>query len=170
MKWILETKRLKLREIIQDDFDSLYLMLSCSETMSFYPAPYTKSDVQQFIDKNLEWYKSIRCGLWAIILKSKNTFIGDCGITIQDIDGKNEYEIGYHLNKDYWGNGYAIEAAQAVKEYGFQSMRLKKLCSYMASDHWSSRKVAERNDMALEKTIHNPQNRDLPTVVYTIYQ
>ncbi len=49
-------------------------------------------------------------------------------------------------------------------------MGLNKLCSYMAADHWPSRMVADRNGMAVEKIFNNPRNRDLPTVVYTIYQ
>jgi hypothetical protein len=49
-------------------------------------------------------------------------------------------------------------------------MGLKKLFSYMAADHWPSRMIADRNDMVVEKTFNNPWNRDLPTVVYTIYQ
>ncbi len=169
MNWILETNRLKLREIVQDDFSDLHEILSDSETMSFYPSLYAKTDTQNFIDKNIKWYESIGCGLWAVILKTENNLIGDCGITIQNIDGVDEYEIGYHLNKSYWGKGYATEAAQAVKDYGFNKMGLKKLCSYMAANHWPSRKVAERNGLIVEKTFLNPRNRNLPTLVYSIH-
>ncbi len=45
-------------------------------------------------------YQSIRCGLWIIILNASQKVIGDCGITIQNIDGIEEHEIGYHLNKN----------------------------------------------------------------------
>ena len=133
--------------------------------MSFYPATYSKSDTKKFIDKNIKQYESTGVVLWAIIRKLDNKFIGDCGITIQDIDGVDEYEIGYHFHKSYWGKGYATET---VKEYGFDTMGSKKLCSYMAEDHWPSRKVAERNGMTVEKTFNNPRNRNLPTVVYSI--
>ena len=53
MNWILETENLQLREMVQDDFEPLYEFLSDPETMSFYPAPYTKSGVQEYIDKNI---------------------------------------------------------------------------------------------------------------------
>ena len=128
----------------------------------------TKNNHEKLISKNIERYVEIGCGLWAIILKSEDKLIGDCGITIQDIDGQKEYEIGYHLNKNYLGNGYAAEAAAAVKEYGFDTLNLEKLCSYMAEDHTTSRAVAERNGMIIEKTFNNPRNRNFPTVVYSI--
>lgn len=167
-QFILETKRLYLRELNADDLDDLCIYMSDPETMSFYPEPYSREMVEKLISKNIERYVEIGCGLWAIILKSEDKLIGDCGITIQDIDGQKEYEIGYHLNKNYLGNGYAAEAAAAVKEYGFDTLNLEKLCSYMAEDHTTSRAVAERNGMIKEKTFNNPRNRNLPTVVYSI--
>lgn len=167
-KKILETDRLYLRELSENDAHDLFLYLSDPETMSHYPNPYSKEMIEEFIQKNLKHYSEIGCGLWAIILQSENKLIGDCGITIQNIAGKDEYEIGYHLNKHFWGNGYATEAAQAVKEYGFNKLGLTKICSYMAEDHTASRAVAERNGMTLEKKFLNPKNRNFPTVVYSI--
>lgn len=167
-KIIFETERLFLRELNMDDLDDLCSYLSDPETMSYYPEPYSREMVKEFIRKNIERYTEIGCGIWAIILKSEEKLIGDCGITIQDIDGADEYEIGYHLNKDYWGNGYATETAKAVKEYGFNKLGLTKLSSYMADDHKDSKAVAVRNGMILEKTFNNPRNRNLPTVVFSI--
>lgn len=167
-KIILKTERLFLRELNFNDLDDLCVYLSDPETMSHYPEQYSREMVKKFIQNNIDRYSEIGCGLWAIILKSEEKLIGDCGITIQDIDGVDEHEIGYHLNKDYWGNGYATEAAQAVKDYGFDTLNLNKLCSYMAEDHTASRRVAERNRMTLEKTFNNPRNRNLPTVVFSI--
>ena len=96
--------------------------------------------------------------------------IGNCGITIQNIDGIDEYEIGYHINKNYCNNRFATESASVIRDYRFQTLRLriKKLCSYMAKKHLASRKVAENIGMKLEKTFNNPNNRNLPTTVYSI--
>ncbi len=167
MRVIIKTNRMILRELDQNDHDALSDILSDPETMSHYPAPFTSDEVTTFIEKNIERYQTINCGLWGCILIETDKLIGDCGITIQNIDGVNEYEIGYHFHKDYWGNGYAIEAAKAVKEYGFNHLGLKKLCSYMAEDHKASRRLAERNNMKIEKTFLNPRNRNFSTVVYT---
>jgi len=63
---------------------------------------------------------------FAVFLKNSNILIGNCGITIQNIDGINEFEIGYHFNKNHCGLGYASEAAIAMKHYGFKNLNLKK--------------------------------------------
>ena len=55
-----------------------------------------------------------------------------------------------------------------MKKYGFNTLGMNKLCSYMAADHWPSRMVAERNGMTIEKKFNNPQNRNFQTVVYSI--
>jgi len=136
--------------------------------MCYYSTSYSKDETQIFIDKNMNRYQSIDCGLWTIILNATQKVIGDCGITIQNIDCIEECEIGYHLNKKCWENDYATETAIAVKDYGFNEMGFDKLCSYMAADHWPSRKVAEQNDMKFEKSFNNLRNRNLLTVVYSI--
>jgi len=59
-------------------------------------------------------------GLWGVILKAEVRFIGDCGITIQNIDGEELPEIGYHIHQNYCKKGYGSEAAKACLEYGFQ--------------------------------------------------
>ena len=115
----METKRLLFRKIEQSDFDNLKNIISDPETMKFYPKPYDDNGVQRWIDWCLACYERRGFGLFAIILKEKNIFIGDCGITLQNINGKEVFEIGYHINKKYWNKGYASEASQFMKDYFF---------------------------------------------------
>lgn len=51
-------------------------------------------------------------------LNSTRAMIGDCGITLQEVDGTQLLEIGYHLRRDLWGQGFATEAARACRDYG----------------------------------------------------
>jgi RimJ/RimL family protein N-acetyltransferase len=101
--------------------------------------------------------------------KHSGEYVGDCGITIQVIDGEEEFEVGYRVRKEYWGQAFAPEAARAMVEYGFKKLGLKKLCSYMAKDHHQSRRTAEKAGMMLQKEYRNPNNRDILTTVYAIY-
>ena len=110
----LETKRLILRDFITEDFDSLLEILSDEDVMKYYPKPFDSERVKGWIEWNLENYKKYGFGLWAVCLKDSGKLIGDCGITIQNIDGKLLPEIGYHIHKDFWQQGYASEAAVAV--------------------------------------------------------
>ena len=85
---MIETERLILREYKTDDFDALYEIMSDVETMQHYPAPFDEARTRRWIEWNLENYARYGFGLWAIVLKETGKFIGDCGITIQNIDGE----------------------------------------------------------------------------------
>ena len=94
---ILETKRLVIREYTPKDFDALYEILSDAETMKYYPNPYDENGVRRWIDWCIGSYKQNGFGLWALELKETGEFIGDCGISMQNIDGEILPEIGYHV-------------------------------------------------------------------------
>src|SRR5271167_4319572 len=126
---ILETPRLILRELRPDDADPLALVLSDLETMRFYPAPYDPAGVEQWISRNLRRYAGNGHGLWAMVPKSNRELIGDCGLTVQNIDGANEIEIGYHLRRDQWGQGLATEAARACRDLGFARLPVERIVS-----------------------------------------
>ena len=145
----LETLRLVLRELTMDDFSDLHKILSDPETMKHYPEPFTHEKSRQWIEWNLENYATHGFGLWAVMLKEENRFIGDCGITMQQIDGEMEPEIGYHIDKAYTGKGYATEAAQACRNYALDVLKFKKVYSYMKDTNIASQKVAEKNGMRL---------------------
>ncbi len=144
---VLQTERLILRELTHDDFDILYEILSDPETMKHYPTPYDKKGVERWINWSIENYKIFGFGLWAVILKESNQMIGDCGLTMQIINKKIKPEIGYHINKKYHNQGYATEAAKAVKDYIFNNTTFNTLYTYMAHTNVASYTVALKNGM-----------------------
>ena len=128
---ILETDRLLLRKYTPADFGALHEIMSDAETMRHYPAPFSEERTRRWIDWNLKNYEDYGFGLWAVVLKSTGAFIGDCGITLQDIDGERLPEIGYHIHKKYWRRGFAKEAAAAVRDWAFQNTNYAAVYSYM---------------------------------------
>lgn len=142
MKRILETERLVLREYVQSDFDALYAILSDPETMRHYPKPYDKDGTQRWLNWSFENYRKYGFGLWAIELKESGAFIGDCGITMQPIDGSWLPEIGYHVNKHHWRRGYAKEAARAVRDWCFTHTDFDAVYSYMTASNVASYSTA----------------------------
>ena len=162
---IIETDRLILREYTLDDFNDLYEILSCPITMSYYPKPYDEDGTKRWINWCLNIYKNEGFGLWAVCLKSNNKFIGDCGLSIQNIDGEKLPEIGYHINKNYWKNGYAKEAANAVKKWTFENTKYETLYSYMNKENIASYKTAESIGM---KRIKEYQDEFETLLVYCI--
>ena len=162
----LETERLILRELTNDDFAAWYEILSDAETMQFYPAPFDEEKVRQWLSWNLENYQTYGFGLWAVILKEENRFIGDCGITMQYIHGQMLPEIGYHIHRNEQGRGYASEAARRCIRYAFEERNLPAVYSYMKYDNLASCCVAQKNGMQLVETY--PDDRNTFTRVYAI--
>lgn len=151
MKIVIETMRLWLREFIPADANALALVLSDAETMRFYPAPFDRAAVEDWIARNMRRYETNGHGLWALDLKASGEMIGDCGITRQPVDGEILPEIGYHLRRDMWGQGFASEAARACCEYGFSQLKAEFLISLIRPENEPSRRVAEKNGMTVWK-------------------
>jgi len=150
-KIIVETERLILREFSLNDFDALFKIYSNPDIMKFYPDPYSKDKMNELISRYIEHYKSFGHSLWAMILKSENTLIGDCGIIRQIINDEPENEIGYHLHSNYWHQGYATEAAMACKNLGFKQFKYKKLISLIRPVNIPSINLAKRIGFKLLK-------------------
>jgi ribosomal-protein-alanine N-acetyltransferase len=150
---IIETERLLLRQYKEDDIPSLHSIFSDSETMEYYPNPFSFEQTQNWVKRNQERYQEDGYGLWAICMKENNEFIGDCGLVKQKVDGRTEVEIGYHINKKYWSKGLASEAAKACKEYGFYKLDLNKLISIIDPKNIPSIRVAEKIGFTKEKEV-----------------
>jgi RimJ/RimL family protein N-acetyltransferase len=155
----IETKRLILRELTMAYLESLHKIFSDPESMKHYPKPFTLEKLKNWIKWNMENYANYGFGLWGVVLREGNQFIGDCGITMQNFNGKMEPEIGYHINKEYTNKGYATEAAKACRNYGFQVQQFEKLYSYMKYTNIASARVAEKIGMKLIMEVEDQKNR-----------
>lgn len=162
----LETNRLILREYTRADFDDLYEILSDEETMMHYPKPFDESKVKSWIEWNIHNYDVFGFGLWAVVLKENGQMIGDCGITMQNINGKIKPEIGYHIHKKYQRQGYASEAAIRCRDYIFKHTPFNKIYAYMKYTNVGSYSVAIKNGMKLIEEFEDPINTI--TKVYAI--
>jgi len=139
---LLETERLYLREMMPSDLPALFKVLGDSDIMQHYPYTFDEARVRRWIDKNLERYRELGFGLWAVCLKETGEMIGDCGLTMQNIDGKICPEIGYHIRKDCQRKGYAKEACIAVRDWTFAHTGFKAVYSYMKAGNIASEKTA----------------------------
>ena len=103
-------------EHVEQDYDATYSFLADNDIMNHYPYVFDEKRVKGWISKNEERYKKFGFGLWAVALKGGGEVIGDCGLTLQNINGKILPEIGYHISKKFQRKGYAKEAARAVRD------------------------------------------------------
>jgi RimJ/RimL family protein N-acetyltransferase len=88
-----------------------------------------------------------------MVLKDSGELIGDCGRILQEVEGTNYVEVGYHVRRDLWGNGYATEAARACMEYAFAKLGVARVISMIRPENMQSRRVAEKNGLSCEKII-----------------
>lgn len=150
---IIETDRLELRLLKDEDIPTLHSIFSDAETMEYYPAPFSYEKTQNWVKRNQKRYEENGYGLWAVCLKENGKVIGDCGLVKQQVDGDTEVEIGYHINKKYWSKGLASEAAKACKEYGLNTLGLNKLISIIDPINIPSKRVAEKIGFSKEKEV-----------------
>jgi len=150
---ILETERLRLREFVPQDADALAAVLGDPVAMQYYPAPFDRKEVEEWIGRNIQRYRREGYGLWAMLLKDSGDLIGDCGCALQEVEGRNEVEVGYHVRRDLWSKGYATEAALACMEYAFVRLGATRVISMIRPKNLQSRRVAEKNGMVCEKVI-----------------
>ena len=139
---VIETERLLLREMTENDFKALYKVLADSDIMQHYPYTFDDARVKGWINKNIERYQIFGFGLWAVCLKETGEMIGDCGLTMQLINGQIKPEIGYHIRKDQQRKGYAKEAAIAVRDWTFNNTPFNIVYSYMKYTNEPSYKTA----------------------------
>lgn len=163
---ILETTRLRLRELTLDDLEQLHPILSDPIAMQHYPKPFDREMTEGWIEWSLRNYAEHGFGLWAVVHKDDARLIGDCGLTIQNVDGVAELEIGYHIMRSYWGQGLATEGAIASRDHAFDNLGRQRVISWMRAENLASRRVAEKVGMRLEKETTGKDGR--PHVVYSM--
>jgi ribosomal-protein-alanine N-acetyltransferase len=164
---VLETDRLILRRLTMDDLDDLFKLYHSPEVRKYYSEGLPSYEETR---GELEWminhcYVKYGFGMWAAIHKTTGQFIGRCGLTPMDIEGHEAIEVGYMLAKEYWGQGLATEAAQAILQYGFEQAGLARLICVINPQNQASSRVAMKLGMTLE--IDGDVNGE-PTLLYSI--
>ena len=162
-KRILETERLYLREMRPADFAALCKILQDEKAMYAYEGALDDEEVQKWLDRQLSRYQKWGFGLWAVILKETQEMIGQCGLTMQPWKEEEVLEIGYLFQRDFWHQGYAIEAAKACKDYAFEILDVKEVYSIIRDTNTASKRVAIRNGMSkIDTWVKHYRGVDMP--------
>ena len=139
---MIETERLYLREMTDGDFEALRRVLGDGDIMRHYPYAFDDERIRNWIARNRERYQIFGFGLWAVCRKDTGEMIGDCGLTMQIIDGQIRPEIGYHIRADHQRQGFAREAARAVRDWAFEHTPFGAVYSYMKAENIPSIRTA----------------------------
>lgn len=168
---ILETKRLILREWRQDEEPLLATFLGDEAVMYAYEGAFDNEKIADWLQWNLTLYQEKSYGLWAIERKSDGKIIGECGLTDQKINDQQYLEIGYHLIKEAWHQGYMIEAARGVKKYAFETLKADEVVSIVRDTNLPSMNVAIRNGMTVsQRVIKHYKGIDMPHFIFKVSQ
>ena len=148
----IATARLVLRELSADDWPAVLAYQSDPRYLRYYAwTERTEADVRAFVQMlaDLQFEEPRRKFQLAVTLPEDGRLIGNCGIRRKDA---NEWEadIGYELDPEYWGCGYATEAARAMVAFGFDELGLHRVSSWCIADNAASARVLEKVGMTLE--------------------
>jgi ribosomal-protein-alanine N-acetyltransferase len=159
MKYTLdnsETERLQFRLLTEDDFDHWLPFFDASEVMRFFaldPSKPKEELCQLWFDKVMARYANDLGGMNVLIDKKTGAFVGQCGLLVQTVEDKEILEIGYSVLPEFWGKGYATEAARHCKEMAFSRNYTDAVHSIIHVDNHASEAVALKNGMTLFKAI-----------------
>jgi [ribosomal protein S5]-alanine N-acetyltransferase len=149
-----QTARLAFRRIQETDF-KLWL--------PFFESPAAhqhwisekiepEQECRNWYARQLQRYENDEGGMNAIIEKSSGDLVGHAGLLRQAVDHVREIEIAYSLLPEFWGKGYATEAAEKCRDYGFMNRLSPSLISIISVSNTPSERVALKVGMKLDKT------------------
>jgi|TARA_B110000902_G_scaffold6928_1_gene8272 RimJ/RimL family protein N-acetyltransferase len=152
----IETNRIIFRALSADDFDAWMPLFALKEVAIFLDMDQKltqRERCQQWFDKSFHRQENNLGIMHAIIDKKTGQLVGQCGLLIQTIQNTERLEIGYSILPEFWGRGYASEAATTFRDYAFENNLADSLISMVHVDNIASEKVAIKNGMAFEKQI-----------------
>ncbi|WP_372814857.1 GNAT family N-acetyltransferase [Psychrobacter sp.] len=150
---VIETERLYLRQWQASDFAVFAEINADPEVMKYFPKLLTPKVSDIIASKCQQLIANQGWGLWAVSLKDRSkengAFIGFVGLndTHADMSFAPAVEIAWRLHKDYWGQGYATEAARAALNFAFTELSLDEVVSFTAVINKRSQLVMERLGM-----------------------
>ena len=150
---VTETPRLILRRVTLADLPMVEAMYIDPVGMEFKGGPRTLEAIRKMVEGTIRFYEEYGYGRWGVVLKAEEQLIGWCGLLRQEVEETLEIEVSYHLDRAYWGKGLATEAAQAAKDFGFDTLGLKRLVSLIDPENAASKNVALKNGMEFERDV-----------------
>jgi RimJ/RimL family protein N-acetyltransferase len=145
----LETSRLRLRLWRDDDFAPFAALNADPRVMEHFPGILARAESDALAARIRDGLLNRKFGLWAVAVPGVAEFIGFVGLTEPSFSAPFTpcVEIGWRLAYDYWGHGYATEAALAALGYGFERLGLREILSFTTPANQRSRNVMERIGM-----------------------
>jgi len=145
----LETDRLVIRAWEPRDRDPYAAIVMDPEVRRFYFDVPTRAEVDAMLDRFIAFYERDGFGFLPVERKSDGALLGDVGFIPvgMPVRGAPPVEIGWLLGKQYWGQGYAPEAAQAWIDYGFNELNFDEIVAWTTETNLPSQRVMQKLGM-----------------------
>ena len=157
----IETNRLLLRALQQDDISSLVKLWLDPDVTSFMGGSRGKVSLKEGFKEDINNPPSQSDDLWPVIEKSSSTVIGHCGLLEKNIEENKETELIYIFHKSAWGKQYATEIGNALIAHAKVKLGLKNLVALIDPKNVASEKVAKKLGMEYIKTILRPNGKEM---------
>ncbi|UPQ88951.1 GNAT family N-acetyltransferase [Vibrio sinaloensis] len=148
---MIETARLRLRQWRDCDLQAYGRINADKRVMRYFPACLSQHESNQQAQTIAAHIEQHGWGFWALELKQTGEFIGFVGLWPQakesGLPRAPMVEIGWRIDADHWGQGYAPEAAQAALSYGFNQVELEQIYSFTALSNLPSQRVMSKIGM-----------------------
>lgn len=166
---ILQTSRLQLRELTEQDLPALSAIMQDAETMTAYEGAFDDAMVRAWLERNLTRYRTDGFGLWAVELKETGEVIGQCGLTVQHILDADVVEVGYLFNRRFWHRGFAVEAATACRDHAFTQLGVPRVWAQVRDTNLASMNVAIRLGMTVRgRFVKHYRGVDMPHLAFAV--
>lgn len=151
---IIKTRRLTLRPLQPADAVTLHRVYQNEGVLRYFPNPNPPplEKLERFIAGQQEHWETYGYGNWGVLPDGEIDVIGWVGL--QFLPELNETEVGYLLDKPFWGKGYATETALASLQFGFDHFAFSRLIALVHPENIASRRVIEKCGMTYVETIH----------------
>jgi ribosomal-protein-alanine N-acetyltransferase len=148
----IETARLFLRQWRKEDLEAYAHICADPEVMRYLPSTLSREQSEEQIARFARHWEERGFGLWAVEDKASGAFVGFTGLQYQDdwSEGEHKTEVGWRLERSFWGNGLATEAALASLRYGFEELGLERIISIALPENIASRRVMEKAGLTLQ--------------------
>lgn len=170
---ILETSRLRLRTWEERDKKPFARMNGDKEVLRYFPNTLTEEASNGMVDWIEKSIESQGYGLYAVEVKSSGIFIGFVGFAHPNFEADFTpcIEIGWRLDKNAWGKGYATEAAGACLEQGFSTLGFDKIVSFTSEINIPSINVMKKIGLEYQKNFSHPGiDKDNELCEHVLYQ
>lgn len=148
------SKRLRFRKLVAEDFEAwkpLFYEKESAENLGLDTSLSPEKLCEAWFNKSNWRYDNNLGGMNVIVDKNTNEFIGQCGLLIQEMEGKKWVEVGYSILPKYWRQGYASESAKKCRDFAFEKNLSDQLISVVYVKNEGSANVARNNGMSIIK-------------------